>query len=54
MFSTLLQGFRVDVFIPDIPLYQSARERRRTVVFRGRPALVWSAEDTVLFKMWRR
>jgi hypothetical protein len=51
MFASTLGGFRLDVFIPDIPLYESARRRRRVVPFHGRPAFIWSAEDTVLFKL---
>lgn len=51
MFATTVHGFRLDLFIPDIPLYESARTRRRSVSFQGRPALIWSPEDCVLFKL---
>ena len=51
MFATSLHGYRLDLFIPDIPLYESARGRRRSVLLQGRPALVWSAEDSVIFKL---
>jgi hypothetical protein len=42
---------RVDVFVPSIPLYESAQRRARREVLLGRPAWFLSAEDLVTFKM---
>ncbi len=51
MFQTRIDGLRVDVFCPDIALYQTARDRRRRIEFLGAPAWFWSPEDLLLFKM---
>ena len=37
-------GGRVDVFLPLIPFYEKARNRRRTVEFGDQSVLVWDAE----------
>jgi hypothetical protein len=49
--SVAVRGMRVDVFVPSIPLYESARDRVQTVSLLGRPIRVLSAEDLVVFKM---
>ena len=51
IFDVELDGIRVDVFIPDIPLYDSARARRRAVPFEGMQVMVWAPEDIALFKL---
>lgn len=45
------EGYRVDVFVPSIPFYDSARERRRRVVVFEREASVLDAESLCVFKM---
>jgi len=44
-------GIRVDVYVPDVPLYEEALRRRRTVDLEGSPAQIWSPEIIVAFKM---
>lgn len=51
MFVAHLHRYRVDVFIPDIPLYDTARSRRFRANLGGKPVFVWSAEDIALFKL---
>lgn len=51
VFEVELRSFRVDVFVPDIPLYAAARERRRRVRFLDVELLVWAPEDITLFKL---
>jgi hypothetical protein len=50
-FRTSLRGMRVDVFVPSIPLYESARRRVRREVLLGRPAWFLAPEDLAIFKM---
>lgn len=51
IFDVQVRGIRVDIYVPDIPLYESARARRRRVLFQGREVLIWAAEDIALFKL---
>jgi hypothetical protein len=44
-------GVRVDVFLPTIPFYAAARDRRRTVNLSEQPIQVWDAESLVVFKL---
>ena len=44
-------GLQVDVFLPTIPFYAAAKERRKLVDLGGRPILVWDAETLTVFKM---
>lgn len=44
-------GMRVDVFVPSIPLSESAEKRVRKGVLLGRPIAMLSAEDLVVFKL---
>ncbi len=44
-------GVRVDVFLPTIPFYAAARDRRRTVTLGEQPIQIWDAESLVVFKM---
>lgn len=44
-------AMRVDVFVPSIPFYREAEQRRRSVPFLGRPMQVLSAEDLAVFKL---
>ncbi len=48
---TMCAGVRVDVFLPTIPFYEAARQRRVEVVLRGQPVQVWSPEVLAVFKM---
>src|SRR5688572_27733138 len=50
-FVALVDGMRVDVFVPSIPLYAAAAARVKTGVLMGRPIMVLSAEDLAVFKM---
>jgi hypothetical protein len=51
VFDVSISGIRVDVFLPDIQLYDSARARTRRVRFQDLDVLIWSAEDIALFKL---
>jgi len=50
-FRAHLEGIRIDVFVPSIPLYESAQKRRRVEPLEGRPAWFLSPEDLAVFKM---
>lgn len=50
-FAMRVDGMRVDVFVPSIPLSASAASRVRAAVLLGRPIQVLSAEDLTAFKM---
>jgi hypothetical protein len=50
-FIARIEGMRVDVFVPSIPLSDSAAARVREGTLLGRPITVLSAEDLVLFKL---
>jgi hypothetical protein len=45
------QGIQLDVFLPTIPFYQKAKERRRAVILRGQSIKIWDAETLCVFKM---
>ena len=42
---------RVDVFLPTLPFYETARKRRREVTLGGQPIIIWDAESLAVFKM---
>ena len=44
-------SIRVDVFVPKIPFYESARQRRRNVLLGNERVMVWDAETLSVFKM---
>ena len=44
-------SFRVDVFLPTIPFYEKAKQRRRQVPLGDQVAMVWDAETLAVFKM---
>jgi len=44
-------GGRIDVFLPLIPFYEEARQRRKTVEFSGQRVMIWDAETLCVFKM---
>jgi hypothetical protein len=44
-------GTGVDVFLPIIPFYETARARRRRVDLADQPIVVWDAESLAVFKM---
>lgn len=50
-FAVRVSGMRVDVFIPSIPLYDSAARRLKTALLADRPIKVLSAEDLAVFKL---
>jgi len=50
-FAVKVDGMRVDVFTISIPLSRAAASRTRRGVLLGRPIMVLSAEDLVLFKL---
>ena len=49
-FKVRLDGMRIDVFVPSIPLYDSAARRIRRASLGGRPAWFLSPEDLATFK----
>jgi len=49
-FSVRLHGMRIDLFVPSIPLYDSAAPRVREAALEGRPARFLSPEDLATFK----
>ncbi|MBN2494347.1 MAG: hypothetical protein JXR96_07155 [Deltaproteobacteria bacterium] len=50
-FRTRVEGMRIDVFVPCIDLYESARKRIRQAPLEGRPACFLSPEDLAVFKL---
>src|SRR3972149_4529431 len=42
---------RVDVFLPTLPFYETARKRRREVALGGQLIIIWDAESLAVFKM---
>jgi hypothetical protein len=44
-------GMDVDVFLPMVPFYESARARRKRVELGGQSVVVWDAESLAVFKM---
>lgn len=44
-------GFRIDVFLPIIPFYEQARQRRKRVPLGDQPVMIWDAETLCVFKM---
>ncbi len=44
-------GMDVDVFLPIVPFYEAARQRRRRVELGDQPIVVWDAESLAVFKM---
>jgi hypothetical protein len=50
-FRLTVDGIRVDVFLPTIPVHQLCRSKRQQVVMEGEPVFVWSAEALAVFKM---
>jgi hypothetical protein len=44
-------GLRIDVFLPTVPFYESARQRRRQVLLADQPIMIWDAETLCIFKL---
>jgi len=44
-------GVRVDVFLPIVPFYELARQRRRKVHIGEQVITIWDAESLAVFKM---
>jgi len=45
------RGVRIDVFLPSLPFYERARQRRRQVTLGDRKVYIWDAETLAVFKM---
>jgi hypothetical protein len=45
------RGTQLDVFLPTLPFYELAKERRARVVLGNTSVMVWSAEVLAVFKM---
>jgi len=41
--QALLRTLRVDVLLPTLPFYETARKRRREVALGGQPIIIWDA-----------
>ncbi len=46
-----LMGMQLNVFLPIVPFYESARKRRKRLSLAGRRVMVWDAESLAVFKM---
>jgi len=44
-------GRRIDVFLPTLPFYEEARQRRQRVVLGDQPIQIWDAATLCVFKM---
>jgi hypothetical protein len=44
-------GLNVDVFLPIVPFYETARARRKKVPLAGQSISIWDAETLAVFKM---
>ena len=44
-------GLRVDVFVPTIPFYETARRRRRKMRLADQDVWIWDAETLAVFKL---
>jgi hypothetical protein len=51
VFRAFCHGMRLDIFLPDIEFYDSAKARRRQVPLDGQLIWIWSAEDLIIFKL---
>lgn len=49
--QTLLDGVRIDVFLPSIHFYWTALKRVQTVKLGEQPIRIWDAETLAVFKM---
>jgi len=45
------RNLRVDVFLPTLPFYETARKRRREVLLGSERIMIWDAETLAVFKM---
>lgn len=45
------RNLRVDVFLPTLPFYEDARNRRREVMLGAQRIKIWDAETLTVFKM---
>lgn len=48
---TVYRSVRVDVFLPTIPFYELARQRRVRATIGDQPLFTWNAETLAVFKM---
>lgn len=48
---TTFEGTRLDVFLPTIPFYALAKDRRRKVQLNGHTVYVWGPDVLCVFKM---
>jgi hypothetical protein len=44
-------GFQLDVFVPTISFYETAKHRRKSVRLSGTKVMIWDAETLCVFKM---
>jgi len=49
--QVVFHGVRVDVFLPTIPFYETARKRRCDVTLGDQRIKIWDAESLSVFKM---
>jgi hypothetical protein len=49
--SVKFAGMRLDVFLPIVPFYETARPRRKRLELAGQPIMAWDAETLAVFKM---
>ncbi len=47
----IFNGLDLDVFLPVVPFYETARKRRRRVELGDQPIVIWDAESLAVFKM---
>ena len=45
------RGFQLDVFVPTISFYETAKNRRKSVTLSGAKVKIWDAETLCVFKM---
>ena len=50
-FSVWIEGMRVDLFLPSVPVLTAAESRVIDAEMEGRPVRILSAEDLALFKL---
>jgi hypothetical protein len=49
--QVMYQGRRIDVFVPTIEFYETARQRRKRVLLDERPIFIWDPETLCVFKL---
>jgi len=49
--QVICRGLRVDVFLPTLPFYETAKSRRKEVKLGDQRITIWDAETLAVFKM---